>query len=91
MTTNKRTAAATQITEIVLPGRIEASGLQIRHRTLPAPAAGQVLIQVEASGISFAEQAMRRAGILASHLFHLFPDTISSAPCEPLAPASATI
>jgi NADPH:quinone reductase-like Zn-dependent oxidoreductase len=60
MTTNKHTVAATQITEIVLPGLIEPAGLQIRHRTLPSPAAGQVLVQVEASGVSFAEQAMRR-------------------------------
>jgi hypothetical protein len=50
MTTTTYTAAATEVTEIVLPGLIEASGLQIRHQTLPAPAAGQVLVQVEASG-----------------------------------------
>ncbi|WP_161883645.1 medium chain dehydrogenase/reductase family protein [Deinococcus alpinitundrae] len=50
----------TQITEIVLPGLVEPSGLQIRQRTLIAPTAGQVLVQVEASGVSFAEQGMRR-------------------------------
>jgi NADPH:quinone reductase-like Zn-dependent oxidoreductase len=60
MTTNTRTAATTQVTEIVLPGLIEPAGLQVRHRRLPAPAAGQVLVEVEASGVSFADQAMRR-------------------------------
>lgn len=49
-----------QITEIVLPGLVEPSGLQIQQRALSGPAAGQVLVQVEASGVSFAEQGMRR-------------------------------
>jgi NADPH:quinone reductase-like Zn-dependent oxidoreductase len=47
-------------TEVVLPGVVEPSGLQLRERTLPAPAPGQVLVRVEAAGISFAEQGMRR-------------------------------
>ncbi|AZI44315.1 NADPH:quinone reductase [Deinococcus psychrotolerans] len=49
-----------RITEIVLPGLVEPSGLQVQQRTLAALAAGQALVQVEASGISFAEQGMRR-------------------------------
>jgi NADPH:quinone reductase-like Zn-dependent oxidoreductase len=47
-------------TEVVLPGVVEPSGLQLRQRTLPPPAAGQVLVRVEAAGVSFAEQGMRR-------------------------------
>ncbi len=47
-------------TEVVLPGVVEPAGLQIRNRELTAPAAGEVLIAVEASGVSMAEQAMRR-------------------------------
>lgn len=47
-------------TEVVLPGLVEPSGLQIRQRPLPAPARGQALVAVEASGVSFAEQGMRR-------------------------------
>jgi NADPH:quinone reductase-like Zn-dependent oxidoreductase len=47
-------------TEIVLPGVVEPGGLQVRQRPLPPPAAGQVLVRVEASGVSFAEQGMRR-------------------------------
>ncbi|MFB9908813.1 medium chain dehydrogenase/reductase family protein [Allokutzneria oryzae] len=51
----------TSTAEIVLPGAVEPGGLELRHRTLPAPAEGQVLVRVEASGVSFAEQQMRRA------------------------------
>ncbi|MET9213472.1 MULTISPECIES: medium chain dehydrogenase/reductase family protein [unclassified Nocardia] len=51
---------STTATEIVLPGRVEPAGLLITRRELPAPAAGQALVRVEASGVSFAEQQMRR-------------------------------
>lgn len=47
-------------TEIVLPGEVEPEGLQVRTRELPAPAAGQVVLRMEAAGVSFAEQQMRR-------------------------------
>ncbi len=50
----------TLTTEIVLPGITEPSGLRIRQRTLPAPTTGQALVQMDASGVSFAEQSMRR-------------------------------
>ena len=49
-----------EVTEIVLPGLVEPSGLRVHRQALNSPAAGQVLVQVEASGISFAEQQMRR-------------------------------
>ncbi|WP_370962988.1 medium chain dehydrogenase/reductase family protein [Amycolatopsis sp. cg9] len=48
------------VTEIVLPGLVEPDGLRVEHRALPTVAAGEALIRVEASGISFAEQQMRR-------------------------------
>ncbi|MCX5068968.1 medium chain dehydrogenase/reductase family protein [Micromonospora lupini] len=48
------------ITEVVLPGVVEPDGLQINSRAMPVPAAGQALVEVEATGISFAEQSMRR-------------------------------
>lgn len=51
---------APTMTEIVMPGPVEPTGLEVRVRPLPSPAAGQTLIRIEASGISFAEQAMRR-------------------------------
>ncbi|MBP2322806.1 NADPH:quinone reductase-like Zn-dependent oxidoreductase [Kibdelosporangium banguiense] len=47
-------------TEIVLPGTVEPDGLEIRTRELPAPAAGQVVLRMDATGVSFAEQQMRR-------------------------------
>ncbi|WP_432495737.1 medium chain dehydrogenase/reductase family protein [Kineococcus gypseus] len=53
-------APAVTATEVVLPGLVEPEGLQLRHRPLAAPAAGQALVAVEASGVSFAEQQMRR-------------------------------
>jgi NADPH:quinone reductase-like Zn-dependent oxidoreductase len=51
--------AATTITEVVLPGVVGPEGYQVRQRTLPAPERGQVVVAVEASGISYAEHAMR--------------------------------
>ncbi|MEV6628203.1 medium chain dehydrogenase/reductase family protein [Amycolatopsis sp. NPDC051106] len=49
----------TTTTEIVLPGLVEPDGLRVEHRELPRPGAGEALVRVEASGISFAEQQMR--------------------------------
>ncbi|MFF2087185.1 medium chain dehydrogenase/reductase family protein [Nocardia sp. NPDC058176] len=51
---------STTATEIVLPGRVEPDGLLVTQRELPAPGAGEALVRVEASGVSFAEQQMRR-------------------------------
>lgn len=53
---NVTTARAT---EIVLPGVVEPAGLQVRVRDLPTPGEGQVLLRMEATGVSFAEQQMR--------------------------------
>ena len=47
-------------TEVVLPGVVEPSGLLVRTRPLPPPGTGQALIRVASTGISFAEQGMRR-------------------------------
>ena len=52
--------ATVTATEVVLPGVVDPSGLQLRQRSLSPPAAGQVLVRVEAAGVSFAEQGMRR-------------------------------
>jgi NADPH:quinone reductase-like Zn-dependent oxidoreductase len=53
MTTNERL-------EIVLPGLVEPEGLQPRRGPIPEPGPGQVLLRMEATGVSFAEQQMRR-------------------------------
>ncbi|MFE9577363.1 medium chain dehydrogenase/reductase family protein [Nocardia sp. NPDC006044] len=50
----------TVTTEVVLPGKVEATGLLIRTRDLSAPATGQVVLRMDATGVSFAEQQMRR-------------------------------
>lgn len=55
-----RTTVTTRTTEIVLPGRVEPDGLQVRTRDLPAPGPGQVVLRMDATGVSFAEQQMRR-------------------------------
>ncbi|MFD9124832.1 medium chain dehydrogenase/reductase family protein [Kitasatospora sp. NPDC059571] len=49
-----------QLVEVVLPGTVEPEGLQLRHGPVPAAGPGQVLVRVEATGVSFAEQQMRR-------------------------------
>ena len=51
---------APTVTEVVLPGKVEPSGLRLVQRALPPPAAGQALVRVESTAVSFAETAMRR-------------------------------
>ncbi|MER6779034.1 MULTISPECIES: medium chain dehydrogenase/reductase family protein [unclassified Streptomyces] len=46
--------------EIVLPGKVEPESLELHRGPVPVPAAGQVVIAMEATGVSFAEQQMRR-------------------------------
>ncbi|MFI6761736.1 medium chain dehydrogenase/reductase family protein [Micromonospora sp. NPDC050417] len=52
--------ATDQRTEIVLPGVVAPDDLQVRTTPIPAPATGQLVIRMEATGVSFAEQQMRR-------------------------------
>ena len=47
-------------TEIVLPGTVEPEGLQVTTRELPEPRSDQAVVRIEATGVSFAEQQMRR-------------------------------
>ncbi|GGP33454.1 medium chain dehydrogenase/reductase family protein [Streptomyces melanogenes] len=49
-----------RLTEVVLPGIVAPEGLTVRHGAVPEPGRGQILIAMEASGVSFAEQQMRR-------------------------------
>ncbi|MEV4642191.1 medium chain dehydrogenase/reductase family protein [Actinoplanes sp. NPDC049548] len=48
------------MTEIILPGVVEPEGLEVRSRPVPTPGPGEALVRVEATGVSFAEQQMRR-------------------------------
>ncbi|QEU96121.1 NADPH:quinone reductase [Streptomyces kanamyceticus] len=52
--------ASIECVEVVLPGRVEPEELQFRRGPLPVAEAGQVVVAMEATGISFAEQQMRR-------------------------------
>ena len=54
-----RTTVTTTTTEIVLPGKVEPDSLQVHTRELPTPAAGQAVLRMDATGVSFAEQQMR--------------------------------
>ncbi|MCE0536444.1 medium chain dehydrogenase/reductase family protein [Kineosporia rhizophila] len=64
---------STVTTEVVMPGPIEPAGLQVQARDLPAPAAGQVLLRMEATGVSFAEQQMRRGRYYDQPTFPFVP------------------
>ncbi|MFF0745215.1 medium chain dehydrogenase/reductase family protein [Streptomyces sp. NPDC004111] len=48
------------LVEIVLPGEVEPDGLLVRRGALPTAGPRQVLVRMEATGVSFAEQQMRR-------------------------------
>ncbi len=59
--------------QVVLPGAVAPDGLQLRRSPLAAPGAGQVLVTVEATGMSFAEQAMRRGKYYGQPAFPFVP------------------
>jgi len=48
------------LVEVVLPGKVEPEGLEIRKGPAPTAGPGQVVVRMEATGVSFAEQQMRR-------------------------------
>lgn len=62
-----------RLVEVVLPGTVEPEGLRIRHGAVPAPGPGQVLIRMEATGVSFAEQQMRRGRYYDQPAFPFVP------------------
>ncbi|MCF3963119.1 medium chain dehydrogenase/reductase family protein [Streptomyces fuscigenes] len=49
-----------RMVEVVLPGVVAPEGLEVRESAVPRPGPGQVVLAMEASGVSFAEQQMRR-------------------------------
>ncbi|MFJ3792691.1 medium chain dehydrogenase/reductase family protein [Kitasatospora sp. NPDC090091] len=49
-----------RMVQVVLPGIVAPEGLEIRHGRVPQAGPGQIVIAMEASGVSFAEQQMRR-------------------------------
>jgi NADPH:quinone reductase-like Zn-dependent oxidoreductase len=58
---------------IVLPGRVEPEALLTVQREIPGPAAGQLLVRLEATGVSFAEVQMRRGRYPGQPAFPFVP------------------
>ncbi|AWS43338.1 medium chain dehydrogenase/reductase family protein [Streptosporangium sp. 'caverna'] len=61
------------LVEVVLPGKVEPEGLEIRHGAVPTAGPGQVVIRMEATGVSFAEQQMRRGRYYDQPAFPFVP------------------
>ncbi|ANS67309.1 dehydrogenase [Streptomyces lincolnensis] len=59
--------------EVVLPGEVEPEGLEIRHGAVPVAGPGEVVIRMEATGVSFAEQQMRRGRYFDQPAFPFVP------------------
>ncbi|WP_432570993.1 medium chain dehydrogenase/reductase family protein [Kineococcus sp. SYSU DK005] len=60
-------------TEVVLPGLVEPRGLVVRSVAQQAPGPGRVLVRVQATGVSFAEQQMRRGKYYDQPAFPFVP------------------
>jgi NADPH:quinone reductase-like Zn-dependent oxidoreductase len=71
--TNPAAEATVTTTEAVLPGKVEVSGLRLVQRVLPQPAAGQAMLRVESTAVSFAESAMRRGRYYGQPKFPFVP------------------
>src|SRR3954453_14554841 len=63
----------TRATEIELPGIGDPETLRIRTRELPEPGPQETVVRVEASGVSFAEQQMRRGKYYDQPAFPFVP------------------
>ncbi|MFF5477149.1 medium chain dehydrogenase/reductase family protein [Streptomyces sp. NPDC012935] len=61
------------LVEVVLPGKVEPEGLRIRHGAVPSAGPGEVVIRMEATGVSFAEQQMRRGRYYDQPAFPFVP------------------
>lgn len=59
--------------EVVLPGPVEPEGLQLRTTAVATPGPGRVVVRVEATGVSFAEQQMRRGKYYDQPAFPFVP------------------
>lgn len=62
-----------ELVEVVLPGKVEPEGLEIRHGDVPAAGPGQIVVRMEATGVSFAEQQMRRGRYFDQPAFPFVP------------------
>lgn len=60
-------------TRVVLPGIVEPAGLEVGTAPVPSPGPGQLLVAMEATGISYAEQAMRKGRYFGQPAFPFTP------------------
>jgi NADPH:quinone reductase-like Zn-dependent oxidoreductase len=60
MRSQAQSTSGATLTEVVLPGLVDPDGLVVQQRPVPVPRAGQALVEMQATGVSFAEQGMRR-------------------------------
>ncbi|MEU8523812.1 medium chain dehydrogenase/reductase family protein, partial [Streptomyces sp. NPDC048577] len=59
--------------EVVLPGIVEPEGLEIHESAVPEAGRGQIVVAMEATGVSFAEQQMRRGRYYDQPAFPFVP------------------
>ena len=60
-------------TRVVLPGLVEPEGLLLESAPMPVARPGELLVAVQATGISFAEQSMRRGRYFGQPAFPFTP------------------
>jgi len=63
----------TMTLRVTLPGLVEPSGLLVEEAAVDAPGPGELLVAVEATGVSYAEQAMRRGRYFQQPAFPFTP------------------
>ena len=67
------TTPSATTTQVVLPGLVEPAGLELATVPTPTPDAGQLLVEMEATGVSFAEQSMRKGRYFGQPAFPFVP------------------
>lgn len=67
------TSIPAMTTRVVLPGIVEPVGLVLETAPVSSPGTGELLVAVEATGISYAEQAMRHGRYFSQPAFPFTP------------------
>ncbi|WP_165067228.1 zinc-binding dehydrogenase [Marisediminicola senii] len=80
-------SAPTVALEAILPSVVEPDGVELRQRTLANPESGELLVAVEATGISAAEKAMRLGRYYGQPAFPFVPGydlvgTVTAVPAD---------
>lgn len=70
---NAPSAVAADTTRVILSGLVDPSGLVVSTGPTPVPGPHQLLVRVEATGISYAEQAMRKGRYFSQPAFPFTP------------------